>query len=216
MVKAEWGLRTLGYNSPVVYLQWWDTSSLVPRPSPSFLSLQGSTGDKANYSLPHSSTSVTLLVLCLHSHNMWFIIIYSTGNSFHHIIQICNKVGQTESTVYCHRPHLFFDFHYKFQVSKSVCDVCHSFDSYVRLQVEDSHRDLKFYNMLIWNLNNDHPPACKIEKVVTINYEFSLPHLIINTLWKHLSAWKTMHGKSSKLKSCKHDGVHILCNIVRR
>ena len=38
-------------------------------------------------------------------------------------------------------------------------------------------RDLKYYIMLIWNLNNDRLPACKIENVVTINCEFSLPRL---------------------------------------
>ena len=99
------------------------TSSLIPRPSPSFLSLQGSTGDKANYSLPHSSRSGTLLdedCACI----VTICGLYSTGNSFRHIIQVCN------------------------------------------------------------------------------NYQ--------NTM-KHLSTWKTMHGKSSKLKSIVNMMVFILC-----
>ena len=34
--------------------------------------------------------------------------------------------------------------------------------------------------LLVRNLNNDRPPACKIEKSVTINCEFSLPRLNID------------------------------------
>ena len=44
-----------------------------------------------------------------------------------------------------------------------------------------SQRDLKYYIVLIWNLNNDHQPACKIENVVTINCIFGLSRLIMYT-----------------------------------
>ena len=32
-------------------------------------------------------------------------------------------------------------------------------------------------SLIVWNLNNDRPPACKIENFVTINCEFSLSRL---------------------------------------
>ena len=34
----------------------------------------------------------------------------------------------------------------------------------------------------IWNMNNDHPPTCKMENFVTMNCEISLSHWIQNTL----------------------------------
>ena len=41
-------------------------------------------------------------------------------------------------------------------------------------RLPESQRDLKYYIMLIWNLNNDRPPACKLENFLTINCKFIL------------------------------------------
>ena len=99
------------------------------------------------------------------------------------------KARQTEFAAYRRRPHGFSDFLKKnsdFRLYTAT--IWHFGPAPSSAAIEGrglSDRELEpsvsRTLLLVWNLNNDRPPACKIEKSVTINCEFSLPRLIMLT-----------------------------------
>ena len=98
---------------------------------------------------------------------------------------IHTKARQTEFAVYRHRPHGFSDFPkiFRFQIQYSkYAGLGRTLSSALISGRGSGDLELEhvaiLVSLIVWNLNNDRPPACKIENFVTINCEFSLSRLI--------------------------------------
>ena len=78
-----------------------------------------------------------------------------------------HTLGQA-NWVYCHRPHGF---------SKNTATIWHFSPAPSSAAIEgrglrdhEFEASVSYTILLVWNLNNDRPPACKIEKSVMINW----------------------------------------------